>query len=222
MPECLPACRLPACLLVCLPPACPTSLLESVAAALEPKASDSKTNTGSMPYISFTVPAICYAGDWFGYNIIPSGCLAGGKTYEGSTGSTTTVSNIFDLTIAITATQTSCSQPTATSLVSNDAIEITATWPSIQLESTVDWYPLAGGETGVGLTITVSNLKMVMQGAFMPRSARRQCSAQTLPASGMWRGGPGAGQPVVCASSTAAAALLASWSPRSPRSPRCP
>ena len=38
------------------------------------------------PPLYSTVPPICYEGNWFGYNLIPSGCISGGKTWEGATG----------------------------------------------------------------------------------------------------------------------------------------
>ena len=46
----------------------------------------SLSNAAHLPASCSTVPPICYSGNWFGYNLIPSGCISGGKTYEGSTG----------------------------------------------------------------------------------------------------------------------------------------
>lgn len=71
----------------------------------------------------------------FGFHIIPGGCLQGigGKTYQGSTGRTTTVSGIYGLTVAINASQTSCSASTGVVKTTN-AFTATATWPPVTLK----------------------------------------------------------------------------------------
>jgi hypothetical protein len=71
----------------------------------------------------------------FGFKVIPSGCLSGigGKTYQGSTGRTTTVTGIYGLSVAINASQTSCSSSTGVIKTTN-AFTATATWPPVTLK----------------------------------------------------------------------------------------
>lgn len=150
-----------------LPPKLAANLTASINAALLPKADNTYTNSTKSDYISFTTPKICYSGNWFGYHLIPSGCIpnVGGKTYQGSTGKTVSISGIYGLKVNITASQTSCSSANGVT-TSTSAMTATATWPTIVMTTTLDWYPMVGGETGIGIKLTITGLKMVMKGSY--------------------------------------------------------
>jgi hypothetical protein len=56
----------------------------------------------------------------------------GGKTYQGSTGKTVSVSGIYGLKVNITAQQTACTNTNGV-VTSSSAMTVTATWPTITL-----------------------------------------------------------------------------------------
>eukprot|EP00887_Chlorella_sp_A99_P006288 scaffold3.g6288.t1 len=124
-----------------IPPTISLAITEAVNNALLPKKGNTKTKSTGKDYIKITTPEVCYDGNWFGFHLIYGDCV-GGKTYSGSTGTMRTLYGSFN---------------------------VTGVWPQIKLEASIDWKPVIGSDKGIGVTLTVTNLKMAMLGSLTYR-----------------------------------------------------
>lgn len=88
------------------------------------------------------------------------GCTQG-NTYSGSTGKTTTVNGVYNTKVDVNLAQTSCTSAGAAGTWS-----MSATWPKITFYADVDIYPVTGGDIGVFVQLTVSNMVVKSQGNY--------------------------------------------------------